>query len=100
MLKTTSTMNWAVSWRDTGQCDGRCSEVLKVTQVKPSHEFVAWHALVEGYAPKSSNDPAIALQPTLATPERCKDAKGIEGEAHSMVIESGPERASNQATDE
>ena len=31
--------------------------------------------LVGGYAPKSPNDPAIALQPILATPRRCKDAK-------------------------
>ena len=36
--------------------------VLKVTQTEPSHEFVAWQALVDGHAPKSSNDPAIALQ--------------------------------------
>ena len=49
--------------------------VLKVTETEPSHGFVAWQALVDGYAPKSSNDPAIALQPVLATPERCKDAK-------------------------
>ena len=33
--------------------------VLKVTQTEPSHGFVAWQALVDGYAPKSSNDPAI-----------------------------------------
>ena len=37
--------------------------VLKVTQAEPSHGFVAWQALVDGYAPKSSNDPAIAPQP-------------------------------------
>ena len=48
---------------------------LKVTQVEPSHRFVAWQALIVGYAPKSSNDPAISLQPVLATPNRCKDAK-------------------------
>ena len=29
-------------------------------------------------APKSSNDPAIAFQPTLATPRRCKDAKELK----------------------
>ena len=38
------------------------STVLKATQVEPSHGFVAWQGLVDGYAPKSSNDPAIALQ--------------------------------------
>ena len=36
--------------------------VLRTTQMEPSRGFVAWQALVDGYAPKSSNDPAIALQ--------------------------------------
>ena len=54
------------------------SAVLKVIQVEPSHGFVAWQALVDGYAPKSSNDPAVALQPILATPERCKDAEELK----------------------
>ena len=54
------------------------STVLKVTQLEPSHGFAAWQALVDGYAPNSSNDPAIALQPILATPERCKGAKGLK----------------------
>ena len=53
------------------------SRVLKVTHVEPSHGFVAWQSLVDGHAPKSSNDPAIALQPTHATPKRCKDAKEL-----------------------
>ena len=52
--------------------------VLKVTQTEPSHGFVAWQALGDGYAPKSSNDPAIALQPILATPKTCKDAKELK----------------------
>ena len=39
------------------------STVLKVTQVEPSHGFMAWQALVDGYALMSSNDPAMALQP-------------------------------------
>ena len=52
--------------------------VLKVTQAEPSHGFVAWQALVDGCAPMSSNDPAIALQPALATPKRCKDAKELK----------------------
>ena len=34
--------------------------VQRITQTKPSHGFVAWQALVDDYAPKSSNDPAIA----------------------------------------
>ena len=49
--------------------------VLKVTQTEPSHGFVAWQALVDGIAPKSSTDPAIALQPR---PTRCKDAKDLK----------------------
>ena len=52
--------------------------VVKVTQKEPSHGFVAWQALVDGYVRKSSKDPAIALQPTLATPKRCKDAKELK----------------------
>ena len=52
--------------------------VLKATQTEPSRGFVAWPALVHGYAPKSSNDPAIALQPILATPNKCKDAKQLK----------------------
>ena len=56
----------------------RCT-VLKVTQVEPSHGFVAWQAPVGGYAPKSSSGPAfIALQTILATPKRCKDAKELK----------------------
>ena len=54
------------------------STVLKVTQVEPSHGFVAWQALVDDCAPKSSNDPAIALQPILATSKRCNDAKELK----------------------
>ena len=34
--------------------------VQRITQTKPSHGFVAWQALVDDCAPKSSNDPAIA----------------------------------------
>ena len=39
---------------------------------------MAWQALVDGYAPKSSNDPAIAPQPTLATPHKCKDSRDLK----------------------
>ena len=52
--------------------------VWKVTQTEPSHGFVARQALVDGYASKSSNDSAIALQPILATPKRCKDAEELK----------------------
>ena len=47
--------------------------VLRVTHVEPSHGFVECQALVDGFAPKSSNDPATALRPILATPK--KDAR-------------------------
>ena len=68
--------------------------VLKVTQVETSYGFVAWQALVDGHAPKSSNDPAKALQPILATPKRCKDGrKGTESGVHSMVIKGSRVRA-------
>ena len=52
--------------------------VLEVTQTELSHGFVAWQALTDGYAPKSSNDPALALQTILATPKRSKDAKELK----------------------
>ena len=54
------------------------STLLKVTQVEPYQGFVAWQALVDGHAPKSSDGPAIALQPIIATPQRCKDAKELK----------------------
>ena len=34
--------------------------------------------MVDGYVTKSSNDPATALQPILATPEKCKEAKELK----------------------
>ena len=49
------------------------SPVLKVAQVMPSR---GKHWL-RGFVPKSSNDPAIALQPVLA-PERRKDAMELK----------------------
>ena len=52
--------------------------VLSITQTEPSHGFVAWQALVDGCASKSSNDLAIALQPFLVTPKRCNDAKELK----------------------
>ena len=65
------------------------STVLKVTHVAPSHGFVAWQALLDGHAPKSSNDPAVALQPTTCDTQ---PMQGRKGEAHGMVIESGGAR--------
>ena len=60
------------------------STVLKVAQVEPSRGFAAWQALVDGCAPKSSNDPTIVPQPTLATPKKCKDAKELK-EKHGQA---------------
>ena len=51
---------------------------MEITQTEPSHGFVAWQALVDGYARKSSNDLAIAPQPILTTPKRCKNAKELK----------------------
>ena len=51
--------------------------VLKITQTEPSHGFVAWQALVDGYAPKSSNDPATALQPILGDAQEMQGCEGI-----------------------
>ena len=58
------------------------STVLKVAHVEPSHRFVAWQALVDGCAPKSSKDPAVAPQSILATPRSCKDAEDVGGEGN------------------
>ena len=40
----------------------RCT-VLKVTKVEPSHGFVAWQALVDGYVPKSSTTQLLRCSP-------------------------------------
>ena len=48
------------------------AKVLKVTQTEPSRGFVARQTLVDGKAPKSSNDPATALRPTFATPKKVR----------------------------
>ena len=70
----------AVALADVTEGPARAT-VLNVTQTEPSHGFVAWQALVDGYAPRSSNDPAIELQQILDAQEvqRCK---GVEGKAH------------------
>ena len=70
--------------------------LLNVTQAEPCHGFVAWQSLVAGYAPKSSNDPAVALQPTLATPRRCKDAKEMEEKLMAWSLNVTHVRASVQ----
>ena len=61
-----------------------------VTQAEPSRGLVAWQALADGYAPMSSSDSAVAVQPILATLKRCKEAKELnEGNVDSIVIEGG-----------
>ena len=86
----------AVALANATECAAR-STVLKVTQVESSRGFVVWQALVDGCVPKSSIDPATALQPSLATPIKVQGRKGIETKAHSMVMESGRVRASIQS---
>ena len=74
--------------------------VLRITQTEPSHGFVAWQALVDGYAPKSSNDPATALQPILATPKRCKDAKELKERLTAWPLKEAEYKHQFKATDE
>ena len=79
---TRNTLNWTTGC-GTGQCDGMCSKVhSRDTQVEPSHGFVAWQALVDGNAPKSSNDPAKTLQPMLATPKARMRRRRKKGSQH------------------
>ena len=49
-------------------------------QAEPSLRFAAWQALVDGYVPKSANDPAIALHHPLALPKsfNFKDARQLK----------------------
>ena len=65
------------------------STVLKDTQVEPCHGFVAWHALVDGYAPKSSNDPSHSATAHTCDTWKMQGRKVIERKAHGMVIEGG-----------
>ena len=76
------------------------STVLKVTQVKPSHGFVPWQALVDGCAPKSSSDPAIALSPIPATPTRCKDAKERKERLTAWSLKVDEHEHQSKAVDE
>ena len=59
------------------------STALKVTQAERSHGFVARQALFDCCALKTSNDPH-----TRDT-QKMQGRRGIEGEAHCMVNESG-----------
>ena len=77
-LKTTNMLNWTTVALGNVTEGAARTTVLKVTQTEPSRGFMAWQALVDGHAPKSSNDPAPALQPILATPDRCKGAKELK----------------------
>ena len=61
---------------------------------------MAWQALVDGYAPKSSNDPAIALQPILATPRRCKDAKELKERLAAWSLREAEYEHQFKTTDE
>ena len=63
------------------------STVLKVTQGEPSHGSVAWQSLVDGYAPKSSNDPAMSLHPMRATPRTLR--RDGNAQAEELVSSQG-----------
>ena len=71
--------------------------VLRITQTEPSHGFVAWQALIDGYAPRSSNDPAIAI---LATPESCKDANELKERLTAWSLRVTEYEHQFKATDE
>ena len=64
------------------------STVLKVTQVEPSRGFATWQALVDGSAPRSSNDPAP--QPVLATPKRWSLKVAEYG--HQLKVTNGAQK--------
>ena len=65
--------------------------MLKVTHGEPSQGFVAWPVLADGYAPKSSNDPATPPQPMRG------DAQKMQGREESGA--SAPIRQSGSILD-
>ena len=69
-MQTTRTLNWTT----------RCSEVHCAESHSNGAKF--WvrgmASTVDGAVPMSSNDSVTALQPMLATPKRCKDAKELK----------------------
>ena len=54
------------------------STVLKVSQAEPSHGFVAWQEMVEGYAPKSLNDPAMRCSPHFRHPQGARTQRSAK----------------------
>ena len=68
------------------------AKVLKVTQAEPSHGFVAWRAPVDCYAPMSSNDPARALQPILATPKKGRRNHHQRNDGRRRTSTNGPRK--------
>ena len=55
------------------------STVLKVTQMEPRFRFVAWQALVDGYAPQSSDDPGCSATAHTGYTKKMQGRKRIEG---------------------
>ena len=47
--------------------------VLRITQTEPSHGFVAWQALVDGYAPQ------VVQRPGDSAAARTRDAQEVQG---------------------
>ena len=62
----------------------------------------SWHGKHRSTAmrPKSSNDPAIALQPILATPKRCKNAKELKEELTAWSLKVSEYEHQFKAIDE
>ena len=56
--------------------------------------------MVDGCAHQSSNDLAVALQPILATPERCKDAKELKERLTAWSLKVAEKEHQCKAIDE
>ena len=91
MLKTTSMSSLANATEGAAR-----AAVLRITQTEPSHGFVAWQALVDGYAPKSSNHPGDSAAAHTCDAQEVQGRDGAERKAHSVVTEGDRVRASIQ----
>ena len=77
---TKGTLRATEAWTDGRHAEndkyvGLDHELAVALATVPRHD--KWHGK-RWLMPKSSNDPAFALQPLLATPKRCNDAKELK----------------------
>ena len=73
---------------------------MKLFSSRAKSWFGAWQALVDGYAPMSSNDPAKALQPILATPKRRNEAKALKETHTAWSLKVAEYEHQHKVTDE